>query len=141
MLQNVVSLYKTSKMDVTVSISRGNFYLAYLEFLAPIHCTTKTERRVLAMILSLISNNSSLSPEKLSALVFSTQVRKVMREKLKMGEPSFNNCISSLRAKGLLVQEKYGLDVMRSLLVDFSDDSIGLKINFNIKKDEKSRNV
>lgn len=116
-------------MEINLEVKRDELFLVWLDYLNPILKLTNLERRILAMFLYLVCLNSTASRDKVSSKVFSPTVRKAIRTKLGIGEPSFNNHFSRLRKKGLIVERDYGLDVAERLKLKMD----GGRLVINIK--------
>jgi hypothetical protein len=118
-------------MEINLKVKKEEFFNNWLLYLNPILQLTETERSILAMYLFLVCLNSKADKIKVSQKVFSAKTRKLIRAKLNISEPSFNNYYSNLKKKKLIVEKEYGFDVAEKLKVDISKNG-SLKINFNI---------
>lgn len=119
-------------MEIKIKTTKEDFFKNWLLYLNPVLKLTDSERNVLALYLFVVCLNSKADKVKVSKKVFSAPVRKMIRGKLNMSEPSFNNCFSSLRKKGFIVKRDYGFDIVDKLKLDLNNNNY-LKINFELK--------
>ena len=77
---------------------------AYLQILNPVLKLKDKEIEVLSSFLSVWYKNKS-NPN-IEKLLFSTRIRKVIRESINMSEASFNNHITMLRKKSMIIDKK-----------------------------------
>lgn len=115
-------------MNITVNVTKENRYELFIRFLNPILKLTDTEVRILAVFLGILETNKKTSREKVCKKMFSSEMRKRIRESLSISEPSFNNYLSSLKKKKLIVEKEYGYDLNEKIVIDDS-----LTINFKLK--------
>ena len=93
---------------VVVQVNERNFYRSFLEVLKsrmPISKLRPKEMDVLAEMMyqhSLIQNKDD---ESKYDILFSTRMRKAMRENIGISEESFNNNLSTLRKLGLITRD------------------------------------
>jgi len=77
---------------------------AYLQILNPVLKLKDKEIEVLSSFLSIWYSNKD--KKNLDKLLFSTAVRKMVRNSIGMSEASFNNHITMLRKKGMIKDKK-----------------------------------
>jgi len=101
---------------VPIKTDSSKFFRQYLEIINPLINITGREADVLAEILHKyysLSKEKSLSQEYIWTIIFSYDGKQQMREKLKLSDASFANNLTTLRQKGLIVDNK----VVKNLLV------------------------
>ena len=89
-------------MEIPLKIDLKGYFKLYLMILNPLLKLKDREIDVLASFLMLQHTNRSLPIEQLNKLLFSTKVRKIIRESIGMSEASFNNHVTALRKKKIL---------------------------------------
>lgn len=81
-------------------------------------------------ILALFATIYMANPTASYKTVFSTKTRKAIRLALMMGEPTFNNHISSLKKKGYIVNKEDGIDLANYLKVQSNKNEYNLLVKF-----------
>jgi len=91
---------------------------AYLQILNPVLKLKDKEVEVLSSFLSIwYKNKSNVNIEQ---LLFSTPIRKIVRKSIAMSEASFNNHITMLRKKKMIIDKK----INPSILDNISEEGI-----------------
>ena len=98
---------------------------AYLQVLNPVLKLKDKEIEVLSSFLSIWHSNRS-NPN-LDKMLFSTPVRKLVRNQIDMSEASFNNHITMLRKKNMIVDKK----INSSILEAIKDE--GIEVTYKIE--------
>ncbi len=98
---------------------------AYLQILNPVLKLKDKEIEVLSNFLSIWHKNKD--NKNLDKLLFSTPVRKMVRKSIGMSEASFNNHITMLRKKRMIVDKK-----INSLILEGVKDT-GIEITYKIQ--------
>jgi len=93
----------------------------------PIYNMTDTEVLIFSEILKLNWDKRSIDEEDRFKLIFSVDSKREIREKLNVGQATFNNYMKKLRDKGLV---QYG-GINKSLLID-PDIHKSIVINFKL---------
>jgi hypothetical protein len=83
---------------------------AYLQILNPVLKLKDKEIEVLSSFLSIWHSNRS-NPN-LDKMLFSTPVRKLVRNQIDMSEASFNNHITMLRKKKMIIDKKLNPSIL-----------------------------
>jgi len=97
---------------------------AYLQVLNPVLKLKDKEVEVLSSFLSIWYNNQN--KENIEKLLFSTAVRKMVRKSIGMSEASFNNHITMLRKKNMIVNKKINPSILNGIQED------GIEITYKI---------
>ena len=95
------------KSDLTQSLK------AYLQILNPVLKLKDKEIEVLSNFLSIWYKNKN--NKNLDKLLFSTPVRKMVRKAIGMSEASFNNHITMLRKKRMIVDKKINSSILEGV--------------------------
>ena len=90
-------------LDIALDTNLQNFFMVYLDVLGPVYKLKKREKEVMAAFLKVYYTNRDKHPDRLNALLFSKEVKRFIRDSIKMSEPSFNNHLVQLRNKKALV--------------------------------------
>ena len=98
---------------------------AYLQILNPILKLKDKEMEVLSNFLSIWYVNKDRKD--IDKLLFSTPVRKTVRKSIGMSEASFNNHITMLRKKKMIIDKKINPDVVAGIQED------GMEITYKIE--------
>ncbi len=114
-------------MTIPIKCRLREYFKIYLTVLNPVLKLKGREIEVLASFLLLTYTNKKMDPDKLAPLLFSTKVRKTIREKIGMSEASFNNHLTSLRKKGFIEKRR-----IHPLLLKGFPDNNPMSINFDI---------
>ncbi len=86
---------------------------AYLQVLNPVLKLKDKEIEVLSSFLSIWHKNKN--NKDLNRLLFSTPVRKMVRKSIGMSEASFNNHITMLRKKKMIVDKKINSSILEAI--------------------------
>ena len=86
---------------------------AYLQVLNPILKLKDKEIEVLSSFLSVWQSNRN--NQEINKKLFSTPVRKLVRKQIGMSEASFNNHITMLRKKQMIVEKKINPNILSQL--------------------------
>ena len=98
---------------------------AYLQILNPVLKLKDKEIEVLSNFLSIWYKNKS--NKDIDKLLFSTPVRKMVRKSIDMSEASFNNHITMLRKKKMIVDKKLNSDILNGIT------NSGIEITYKIE--------
>lgn len=93
---------------INIPTTEKLFYRQFLEILRSVPPISKLRPKELAVLAEIMNQNNKYAhlPQNIrKTMVFSTQVRKEMRDTLNMGEDSFNNNISILRKWKILSKD------------------------------------
>tara|TARA_R110000744_G_scaffold112087_1_gene210318 strand:- start:261 stop:608 length:348 start_codon:yes stop_codon:yes gene_type:complete len=86
---------------------------AYLQILNPVLKLKDKEVEVLSSFLSIwYKNKNNVNIEQ---LLFSTPIRKMVRKSIAMSEASFNNHITMLRKKKMIVDKKINSSILNNI--------------------------
>jgi hypothetical protein len=86
---------------------------AYLQILNPVLKLKDKEIEVLSSFLAIwFSNKTNPNVDK---MLFSTPVRKLVRKQIDMSEASFNNHITMLRKKKMIVDKKINANILNGV--------------------------
>ena len=107
------------KSDISQSLK------AYLQILNPILKLKDKEIEVLSNFLSIWHKNKN--NKDLDKLLFSTPVRKMVRKAIGMSEASFNNHITMLRKKKMIVDKKINSSILEGV------KDTGIEITYKIE--------
>lgn len=107
------------KSDITQSLK------AYLQILNPVLKLKDKEIEVLSNFLSIWYKNQD--NRDLSRLLFSTPVRKMVRKSIGMSEASFNNHITMLRKKKMIVDKKINSSILEAIKEE------GIEVTYKIE--------
>ncbi len=88
---------------VNIPTTEESYFLQYLTILKPISRMRDKEIQILAQLMFYNNRYSHLEQEVREKMVFDTDTRMRIRQKLKMSEASFNNCLTELRKKNVIV--------------------------------------
>ena len=105
-------------MIIPLKASISKSFKAYLQILNPVLKLKDKEVEVLSSFLSVWYANKN--KKNLDKLLFSTPVRKMVRRSIGMSEASFNNHITMLRKKKMIIDKK----INPSLLKEIGDNNI-----------------
>ena len=97
---------------------------AYLQVLNPVLKLKDKEIEVLSSFLSVWQNNKN--KKDIDKLLFSTPVRKMVRKSIGMSEASFNNHITMLRKKKMIVDKKINPSILDNIKTN------GIEITYKI---------
>jgi len=100
-------------MVIPLKANIAQSFKAYLHILNPVLKLKDKEIEVLSSFLSIWYINRD--KENLDKLLFSTPVRKMIRKSIKMSEASFNNHITMLRKKKMIVDKKINPTILNGI--------------------------
>lgn len=106
------------KANITQSLK------AYLQILNPVLKLKDKEIEVLSSFLSVWHNNKD--KKDIDKLLFSTPVRKMVRRSIGMSEASFNNHITMLRKKKMIVNKKLNPSILDNIKAN------GIEVTYKI---------
>tara|TARA_E500000331_G_C17040789_1_gene619462 strand:+ start:108 stop:419 length:312 start_codon:yes stop_codon:yes gene_type:complete len=89
---------------------------AYLQVLNPILKLKDKEIEVLSSFLSVWQSNRN--NQEINKKLFSTPVRKLVRKQIGMSEASFNNHITMLRKKQMIIDKKINPNILSAIKKD-----------------------
>jgi 2'-5' RNA ligase len=89
---------------------------AYLQVLNPILKLKDKEIEVLSSFLSVWQSNRN--NQEVNNKLFSTPVRKLVRKQIGMSEASFNNHITMLRKKQMIIDKKINPNILSAIKKD-----------------------
>ena len=107
------------KSDISQSLK------AYLQILNPVLKLKDKEIEVLSNFLSIWHKNKN--NKNLDKLLFSTPVRKMVRKSIGMSEASFNNHITMLRKKKMIVDKKINSSILEAIKEE------GIEVTYKIE--------
>lgn len=118
----------------TLKVNEENFFWAWLKILQPFLKLRKQEVQVLSKLLYYryrIMNVNNITNEVIvNELLFGTQYRKKIRADLELEDYSFNNILTSLRKKDIIVNNEINNKVIPR--VDNNFKNFKLIYNFEI---------
>lgn len=100
-------------------------FKAYLQVLNPVLKLKDKEIEVLSNFLSIWYKNKD--KETIDKLLFSTPVRKMVRKSIGMSEASFNNHITMLRKKEMIIGKKLNPNILNGIT------DTGIEITYKIQ--------
>ena len=98
---------------------------AYLQILNPILKLKDKEIEVLSSFLSIWHKNKN--NKNIDKLLLSTPVRKMVRKSIGMSEASFNNHITMLRKKKMIVDKRINSNILDNI------DNQGIDVTYKIR--------
>lgn len=118
----------------TIKTDREQFFLVWIKILQSFLKLGKKEQLVLSKILynRYILTQEIKNKAIVEDLVLSTGIRKKIKDELKIDSASFNNILSALRKKKLLVGNK----INNKIIPMVSDDFKSFKLVYNIEINE-----
>ena len=111
-------------MEIPIKSDIPKSMKAYLQILNPVLKLKDKEIEVLSSFLSIWQSNKE--NENLDKMLFSTPVRKMVRKQIGMSEASFNNHITMLRKKQMIVDKKINPTILNGI------DKNGIEIIYKI---------
>jgi len=100
-------------MDIPIRSDIPQSMRAYLQVLNPILKLKDKEIEVLSSFLAVWQSNRDNA--NLDKMLFSTPVRKMVRKQIGMSEASFNNHITMLRKKKMIVDKKIHPNILSGI--------------------------
>lgn len=104
---------------LTFKIPEEAFIKCYLTLFNGALKLTSTEIDILEAFIKeyAVLSKSEITEEQISMLLFNTTTKKSIRDKVGItSEHSFNNCISSLKKKGVIVKDSFGYKIASKLI-------------------------
>ncbi len=98
---------------------------AYLQILNPVLKLKDKEIEVLSSFLAIWQSNKD--KPNIDKTLFSTPVRKLVRKQINMSEASFNNHITMLRKKRMIVDKKINTSILDGI------KETGIEVTYRIK--------
>ena len=112
-------------MTIPLKANISQSFKAYLQILNPILKLKDKEIEVLSNFLSIWYKNKN--NKDINKLLLSTPVRKMVRKSIGMSEASFNNHITMLRKKKMIVDKKLNSDILNGIT------NSGIEITYKIE--------
>ena len=112
-------------MIIPLKANISQSFKAYLQVLNPVLKLKDKEIEVLSNFLSIWYKNKS--NENIEKLLFSTPVRKMVRKSIGMSEASFNNHITMLRKKKMIIGKKLNTNILNGI------KDTGIEITYKIE--------
>ena len=100
-------------MNIPIKSDIPQSMKAYLQVLNPILKLKDKEIEVLSSFLSIWQSNRDNA--NIDKMLFSTPVRKMVRKQIGMSEASFNNHITMLRKKSMIVDKKINSNILSGI--------------------------
>ena len=100
-------------MTIPIKANIAQSLKAYLQILNPVLKLKDKEIEVLSSFLSIWQKNKNRKD--IDKLLFSTPVRKMVRKSIGMSEASFNNHITMLRKKKMIVDKKINPNILDNI--------------------------
>jgi hypothetical protein len=119
-------------LKIPIKTTQQRFYREFLELfrsLPPFNKLRTREIDVLSQIMYQNNKYKNIQTNTRSLVIFSTEVRKEMREQLNISEEIFNNNLSGLRKNKLISEDTKLMPFLESILFD---DNFELQFNFKI---------
>lgn len=117
---------------INIPTDENKFYRAFLEVLRSIPPISKLRPKELDVLAEIMLQNAKykdMDEETRGIIIFDTTTRRKMRDKIGIGEESFNNNLSILRKHKLLTKDNKITDRLRDVLFDGE-----YSLEFNFKK-------
>tara|TARA_R110001583_G_scaffold149717_1_gene301812 strand:- start:440 stop:787 length:348 start_codon:yes stop_codon:yes gene_type:complete len=112
-------------MIIPIKADIAQSFKAYLQILNPVLKLKDKEIEVLSNFLSIWYKNKS--NKDIDKLLFSTPVRKMVRKAIGMSEASFNNHITMLRKKQMIIEKKLNPNIINNI------KDTGIEITYKIE--------
>tara|TARA_R100000781_G_C3975439_1_gene91666 strand:- start:72 stop:419 length:348 start_codon:yes stop_codon:yes gene_type:complete len=112
-------------MIIPIKADIPKSFTAYLQILNPVLKLKDKEIEVLSNFLSIWYKNKN--NDNIEKLLFSTPVRKMVRQSIGMSEASFNNHITMLRKKKMIVDKKINSSILQNI------QDTGIEITYKIQ--------
>tara|TARA_R110001592_G_scaffold129906_6_gene342710 strand:+ start:775 stop:1122 length:348 start_codon:yes stop_codon:yes gene_type:complete len=112
-------------MIIPIKADIAQSFKAYLQILNPVLKLKDKEIEVLSNFLSIWYKNKS--NKDIDKLLFSTPVRKMVRKAIGMSEASFNNHITMLRKKQMIIEKKLNPNIVNNI------KDTGIEITYKIE--------
>lgn len=115
-------------MIIPINTDLRGFLTSYLKVLNPVLKLKDMEITVLAAFLMVWYPNKA--NQKITELLFSTKIRRMVRESVGISEASFNNHITSLRKKSVIK----GRSINPSILKNLDSEKVEVTYQLSWKK-------
>ena len=112
-------------MIIPLKANIAQSFKAYLQILNPILKLKDKEIEVLSSFLSIWYKNKN--NKNIDKLLFSTPVRKMVRKSIDMSEASFNNHITMLRKKKMIINKRLNPNILNGIT------DTGIEITYKIE--------
>jgi hypothetical protein len=112
-------------MIIPLKANISQSFTAYLQVLNPVLKLKDKEIKVLSSFISIWFKNKDNN--NIDKLLFSTPVRKMVRKSIGMSEASFNNHITMLRKKKMIIEKRINPNILNSI------EDEGIEITYKIK--------
>lgn len=117
----------------TIKTSERQFFLVWIELFQSFLKLGKQEKLVLSSFLYYrykLSKQVS-NPTIVDTLTFSTETRKQIKEDLDIDDAGFNNVLSALRKKKMIINNKINPKLIPQVEIDFKNFKLVYNININ----------
>ena len=115
----------------TLNVDKQNFFNYWLQFLKPYHKLRDKEIEMLSFFLLKRDELSEKIKDEtlLDSMLFDKKIKDEIRKKMNYSNHQvFNNMLSSLRAKGVIVDNK----IHKGLIPHLTNNNFKLIFNFNV---------
>jgi|694.fasta_scaffold73794_3 hypothetical protein len=96
---------KQIKLNIPIGQSQTDVYLMYLKITNIFNPLTTREQELLAYIMYYNELYSNIDSELRKRILFDYDTKVEIREKMNISEANFNNLISNLKKKGVIVND------------------------------------
>ncbi len=96
---------KQIKLNIPIGENQIDVYLMYLKITDMFNPLTSREQELLAYIMYYNELYSNIEVEIRKRILFDYDTKVEIREKMKVSEANFNNLISNLKKKGVIVND------------------------------------
>lgn len=132
--RSITNLVEVKSNDRLKMSPDGDFFMAWVEFLKPVHKLTKREMCVLAAFLKkryelskAISDNALLD-----SILMSVETKREIREHCGISRKHIQVIMNKFRKNGVLVNNKF----YSNLIPHITEEGVGLMIYFNFKNEQ-----
>jgi len=118
-----------------LNIPKKKFFMYWLQFLKPYHKLRDKEIEMLSLFLNKRHELSQkiTDDDLLDTMLFDKNIKDQIREEMNYSSHQvFNNMLSSLRSKGVIVNGK----INKGLIPELTEDSNNFKLIFNFNINE-----
>ena len=115
----------------TLNLDKEKFFIYWLQFLKPYHKLRDKEMEMLSLFLLKRDELSEKIKDEalLDSMLFDKKIKEEIRKKMKYSNHQvFNNMLSSLRAKNVIIDNK----IHKGLIPNLTEKNFKLVFNFNI---------
>lgn len=123
-----------------LNIPKKKFFMYWLQFLKPYHKLRDKEIEMLSLFLNKRYELSKkiTDDDLLDTMLFDKNIKDQIREEMSYSNHQvFNNMLSSLRTKGVIVNGK----INKGLIPQLADDSNNFKLIFNFNIQDEVRHT